>query len=418
MPNGSFKFKMAWSVRYMLKDYVIIAVKNLRHRMSRSILTLLGIAIGIMAIISLMGIGEGMQEAVSGELSSLSDIITVTTGDFFEAFGGRSSGEYFTQRDLDDIKRITGVRDVTYQLTGYASAVYNGNTASVTITGMEPAVMELQYATTTLEGGSFINEGDQNTVLIGYGIAHDTFDADVAVGGRLKINGDKFFVSGIFAKQGMMGGSSTDNLVLMSLRDFKSLTGQSNISIVYVRVENVNDAEAIATQIQNTINENHGKKDFASATTMTSILETIQSVIGILQLVLIAIASIALVVASIGIMNTMLTSVMERTREIGIMKAIGATNRDIMSIFIIEGMLLSSIGGILGIILGVFGSQGITVILNSFMGTGGSSNLAPVITIFSVILAVTVSLVVGILSSFYPAWKAAKMSPIEAVRYE
>ena len=100
------------------------------------------------------------------------------------------------------------------------------------------------------------------------------------------------------------------------------------------------------------------------------------------------------------------------------MKAIGATNRDIMSIFIIEGMLLSSIGGIVGIILGVFGSQGITVILNSIMGTGGSSNLAPVITLFSVALAVTVSLVVGILSSFYPAWKAAKMSPIEAVRYE
>ena len=196
--------------------------------------------------------------------------------------------------------------------------------------------------------------------------------------------------------------------------------GYSNLSIIYLRVYNVNDAESIATSVQNAINGNHGQKDFATATTMTSILQTVQSVIGILQLVLVAIASIALVVASIGIMNTMLTSVMERTREIGIMKAIGATNTDIMSIFIIEGMLVSSIGGIIGIILGVFGSQGLTVILNNFMGMGegGSSNLTPVITLMSVVLAVTVSLIVGVFSSLYPAWKAARMSPIEAVRYE
>jgi putative ABC transport system permease protein len=151
---------------------------------------------------------------------------------------------------------------------------------------------------------------------------------------------------------------------------------------------------------------------------MTSILETVQTIIGILQLVLVGIASIALVVASIGIMNTMLTSVMERTREIGIMKAIGATNRDIMSIFIIEGVLMSGVGGVIGIILGVFGSQALTLILGSFMSMGGSFNLVPIITIMSVVLAVAVSLIVGVLSSLYPAWKAARMSPIEAVRYE
>jgi putative ABC transport system permease protein len=145
----------------------------------------------------------------------------------------------------------------------------------------------------------------------------------------------------------------------------------------------------------------------------------VQNIIGILQLVLVGIASIALVVASIGIMNTMLTSVMERTREIGIMKAIGATTRDIMSIFIIEGMLMSSLGGVIGIILGVFGSQALTLILRNFMSMGGGSfQLAPIITITSVVLAVAVSLIVGVFSSLYPAWKAARMSPIEAVRYE
>ena len=407
----------------MLRDHVKLAFKNLRHRLSRSLLTLLGIAIGIMAIISLLALGEGMQQAVTGELSSLSDVIIVSAGGGgFSSFGGggsTSTGEYFTQRDIAGIERIQGVKTVSTQLSGSGLAEYNGKTTVLSLTGMEVSVMKLQYASQNLEAGEFLTENDQHKIMIGYSIAHDTFDADISVGGRIKINGEKFFVSGIFEKQGF-GGTSSDSIVLMNSRDFQKLTGQSNVSLIYLRVYNVNDAESIATTIQNTINGNHGKKDFATATTMTSILKTVQNIIGILQLVLVGIASIALVVASIGIMNTMLTSVMERTREIGIMKAIGATTRDIMSIFIIEGALMSSVGGIIGIILGVFGSQALTLILKSFMSMGGGSSfqLVPIITITTVVLAIAVSLIVGILSSLYPAWKAARMSPIEAVRYE
>ncbi len=402
----------------MFRDNVKLAIKNLRNRFSRSLLTLLGISIGIMAIISLLALGEGMQQAITGELSSLSDVVIISTGGgSFSAFGGGSTGQYFTQRDIAVIDRLQGIKEVNTQLSGAAPAEYNGKKTIVSLTGMEIGVMRLQYATQNLDAGEFLKEGDQSKIMIGYSVAHDTFDADISVGGRIKINGEKFFVSGIFGKQGF-GGVSSDSIVLMSSRDFQKLTGQSNISLIYLRVENVKEAESIATTIQNAINENHGRKDFATATTMTSILETVQTITGILQVVLVGIASIALVVASIGIMNTMLTSVMERTREIGIMKAIGATNLDIMSIFIFEGMLLSSVGGIIGIILGVFGSQGLTLILNSFMQMGGSMNLTPIITITSVVLAVTVSLMVGVLSSLYPAWKAARMSPIEAVRYE
>jgi putative ABC transport system permease protein len=403
----------------MFRDHVKLAIKNLRHRMSRSLLTLLGIAIGIMAIISLLALGEGMQQVITGELSSLSDVIIVSTGgDMFSSFGGGgSTGEYFTERDIAGIERTQGVRDVSTQLSGTAFAEYNGKTTIVSLTGMDPIVMRLQYSTQSLEAGDFLNEGDQNKIMIGSSIAHDTFDADISVGGRVTLNDEKFFVTGIFSKQGM-GGVSSDSIMLLSTRDFKKLTGQSNISLIYLRVNDVSDAESIAATIQDTINENHGRKDFATATTMTSILETVQTITGILQAVLVGIASIALVVASIGIMNTMLTSVMERTREIGIMKAIGATTRDIMSIFIIEGVLMSGVGGIIGIILGVFGSQALALILGSFMSMGGSFNLVPIITIMSVVLAVSVSLIVGVLSSLYPAWKAARMSPIEAVRYE
>jgi putative ABC transport system permease protein len=408
----------------MLRDHFKLALKNIRARMSRSILTLLGISIGIMAIISLMALGEGMQEAVTGQLSSLSDTIIVATGGglLSRLSGGGAStnvnSEYFTERDIASIERIHGVSEVSPQLSSSVMARYNNKNVAVSVIGMDIDSMILRYNTAKFESGDLLNEGDQNKILIGYSIAHESFDTDISLGDRLTLNGQKFFVAGIFAKQGMGGLTSTDNDVVLTSRDFKKLTGQSNISSIIVRVYDVNDVDSIASSIEQAVNENHGSKDFASATTMSSILATIQSVIGIIQMVLVAIASIALVVASIGIMNTMLTSVMERTREIGIMKAIGATNKDVMSIFIIEGMIVSSMGGIFGIILGIFGSQGLSSFLTGFGMGGGSVSVTPIVTITSVVLAVGVSLVVGVLSSLYPAWKAARMSPVEAVRYE
>ena len=411
----------------MLKDNFNLAYKNIKERMSRSILTLLGISIGIMAIISLMGIGEGMQAAVSGELSSLSDTIIVTAGggssNEFDLLseGINNNGEYLTERDIADLNRIQGVKEVSTQLSGAGVITFNSEDLYVTLTGMDIDSQNLAYDHEDLGSGNLLEEGDQNKCIIGYSIAHEDFDVEISVGSRIKINGEKIVVKGIFSKQGMGGLTSTDNIVILTSRDFEKITGESNIKAAVVRVSNPNKVEAIAEEIEQTINENHGDDDFASAIAMSSILETIQNILGILSMVLIAIAAIALVVASIGIMNTMLTSVMERTREIGIMKAIGAESKDVMFIFIIEGMLVSIVGGAIGIFLGVFGSQGMASLLSE-MGAGGppggNMTLTPVITLYSIVLAVSVSVIVGVLSSLYPAWKAAKMSPIEAVRYE
>jgi len=407
----------------MFRDNFNLAYKNIKERLSRSILTLLGIAIGIMAIISLMGIGEGMNVAVEGELSSLSDTIIVTVGKGFSIFTFgqlEDTGEYLTERDITDLERIPGVKEVNTQLTGMASLSFNGdgNNVMVTVTGMDIESMNLQYGLADLAEGDLLELGDQSKILIGYDVAHDYFDNDISIGSRVKINGKKFFVNGIFSRQGMGGVSTNDDLVLLTSRDFEKATGESNIYSATVAVYDVNEVEYIALEIERAINENHGDEDFASATSMSSILDSIQSIMGILQTVLIAIASIALVVASIGIMNTMLTSVMERTREIGIMKAIGATNKDIMSIFIIEGLLLSVVGGLSGIIIGILGSQGVAVFLSNMGPGGGGPPLEPVITFMAIALGLSVSMIVGIISSLYPAWKAASMSPIEAVRYE
>jgi len=411
----------------MFKDNFILAYKNIRERLSRSILTLLGIAIGIMAIISLMALGEGMNEAVTSELSSLSDTIIVYVGESIDvetlmsgASIGEDEGEYLTERDISDIKRISGIKDVSTQLSGYGIIRYNGLDVAASISGMNIETMNLGYDLNDLESGTLLVENDQNKCIIGYNIAHEYFDNDISIDQKIRINRKKFVVKGIFIQQGMGGLGSDDDAILITDIDFKKITGESNITSATIRVYDVNNVEAIADEIENAINENHGEDEFASATTMSSILDSIQNVIGIVQMMLVAIASIALIVASIGIMNTMLTSVMERTREIGIMKAIGADNKDVMLIFIIEGMLVSIVGGVIGLLLGVFGSQGITSLLSSggMMGGGGGMSFSPIISISSIILAIGVSLIVGIFSSLYPAWKAARMSPIEAVRYE
>ncbi len=411
----------------MLKDNFNLAYKNIRERLSRSILTLLGISIGIMAIISLMGIGEGMQQAVTGELSSLSDTIIVTAGggssefDLITSGGIEENGEYLTQRDIEDIERIQGIEKISTQLSGTGVVTFNQENNFVTILGVDIDALSLAYEPEDLAEGSLLEDNDQNKCVIGYNIAHETFDSEISLGARIKINGEKIIVKGIFSQQGMGGITSTDDTIILTSRDFEKITGESNISSAVVTVSDVNNVEQIADEIEQVVNENHGDDDFASAISMTSIMETIQNILGVISIMLIAIAAIALVVASIGIMNTMLTSVMERTREIGIMKAIGAENKDVMSIFIIEGIMVSVIGGIFGIILGVFGSQGIASILSNMSSRGpasGNMALAPVITLFSIVLAVGVSIIVGVFSSLYPAWKAAKMSPIEAVRYE
>jgi len=410
-------------LKKMLRDHFNLSYKNIRERMSRSILTLLGIAVGIMAIVSLIAIGEGMNVAVSSELSTLSDTIIVQVGEGFSIFNFGQNGnsvsddEYLTERDISDIERIPGVKDVSPQLSGAGILSFNGETIGVSLTGMDSDIMKVQYGFEDLDSGDLIDSGEQNKVIIGYDVAYNYFDANIAVDDMVMINGNKLQVHGIFAEFSGGGLTSSDDAVIMLTRDYKKVTGESNIKSAVVTVYNVNEVDPIADEIEYVVNENHGDEDFASATTLSSILDSILSILGILQTVLIAIASIALIVASIGIMNTMLTSVMERTREIGIMKAIGATNKDIMLIFIIEGILLSVIGGAFGIFLGVFGSQAISSILLSFeMGGGGS--FEPVISLVAIVLAISVSLLVGVLSSLYPAWRAAQMSPIEAVRYE
>lgn len=406
----------------MISDNVIIALKNIKERKTRVFLTLLGIAIGIMAIVSLMSIGEGMEVAITQELSSLSDTIFVTIGVDTEGAAPGGGGldfntmEYLSDRDIGDMQRIQGIKDISPILSGGGIVEYNNEYKAATLLGMDPTNMQAVFGLDSLglEQGEFLEEGDQNKCLIGHNIAYDYFDSEIMVGSRIKINDKLFFVSGVYKEEGMGFSTQTDDSIHLTEHDFKQLTGETNISAAIVRVLDVNMVNSIADEIETAINENHGTDDIASVVTMSSILESIQSVLIIIQAVLLGIAAISLLVASIGIMNTMLTSVMERTHEIGVMKAIGARNSDVMSIFLLEGMFISLLGGIGGVLIGIIGAQGFTYVTAQSIG----GMLQPVFSLFSISLGILVAVLVGMISSFYPAWKAAKMSPIEAVRYE
>lgn len=406
----------------MIFDNIIIALRNIKERKTRVFLTLLGIAIGIMAIVSLMSLGEGMEAAVTQELSALSDTIFVTIGVDTEGAAPTGGGldfnsmEYLMDRDIGDIQRIQGIKDISPIISGGGVIEFNNEMKSVSLLGMEPENMKAVFGLDSLglKEGVFLKQGDQNKCLIGHNIAHEYFDSDIPVGARIKINNKLFFVSGIYKEEGMGFSTQTDDSIHLTEYDFEKLTGQKNVSAAIVRVYDVEQVNAIADEIKTVINENHGADDVASVVTMTSILDSIQNVLAIIQTVLLAIAAIALLVASIGIMNTMLTSVMERTHEIGVMKAIGAKNSDVMSIFLFEGMFISLLGGISGVLIGIIGAQGFSLATSQSMG----AMIQPVFTVFSIGLGITVAIIVGMISSFYPAWKAAKMSPIEAVRYE
>ncbi len=404
-----------------MRDYFSLVYLNIKERKARSILAILGITVGIGAVIALISIGFGMQESVMEQLIEMVDVIMVMPRRMeFGSFGTFGS---FTDRDLEAVKRISGVKDAVAMRGSMEDVEYRGQTFRVEVTGIDPRDITAVFGETVkLESdgnagrgakGRDLRENDRQVCLIGHSIAYDYFDNDVGVNDRLTINGSKFRVVGVLEKQGGFR-STVDSQIYVTTRDSVSILDNEGVSTIFVRVRNVGEAEKIAAEIEKRIDENHKLDDFTSPMTMGSAIKQLESVFGILQAVLIAIASISLLVAGMGIMNTMLMSVMERTHEIGIMKAIGAKNRDILSLFLLEAGIVSGIGGVCGCILGVLGARAISFGIQTAFDVEIAAIVKPVVLLDGI----AVAMLVGILSGLYPARKASRMSPVEAVRYE
>jgi putative ABC transport system permease protein len=396
-----------------MRDAVLLAYRSLRERKARSILTVLGIAVGIAAIVSLMSVGYGMEEAITGELTAFADIISVYPG----KIAGATYFELgsFTDRDVSDLQRIGGIKDITTMTYDAAEVEFRNKRAPTFVLGGETKELESLYVEAVgLKEGRWLRENDYKGCVIGDRVANDFFDEVIHVNDKLLINDNKFIVLGVFEKGTMMYANDVDPNIFLTLRAAKDVLQTDEIKYIMARVYDIDEAEEIAEEIKETINDNHGLDDFANAMTMGSMLEQIGGIFTIIRAVLVGIAAIALVVASIGIMNTMLMSVMERTHEIGVMKAIGAKNRDVLSLFLLESSMVSLIGGAAGCLLG-WGVAKLMSFLGSMLMTG--MELEAIVKPEVLLGGIAVALIVGVLSGFYPARKASKMSPVEAVRY-
>ncbi|HDS46276.1 MAG TPA: ABC transporter permease [Methanomicrobia archaeon] len=401
-----------------MRDSVSLVFRNVKERKARSALTILGITVGIGAVIALISLGMGMQAAVTEQLIEMADLIMVTPG--AQEFGAFGTFGRFTDRDLDSVRRIDGVKHAVGMRGEMEDVAYRGETFRLMVTGIDPQDIVAVFGETIrreetdgMAAGRDLRENDKRACEIGYSVAYDFFKDDIGVNDRLTINGSKFRVVGIIAKQGGFR-AEVDSAIYVTTHDSITILDNRDIAQIFVRVHNIEDAERIADEIEKRIDNNHKLDDFTSAMTMGSAIEQLEAVFGILQVVLIAIASISLIVAAIGIMNTMLMSVMERTHEIGIMKAIGAKNRNILSLFLLEAGLVSFLGGLGGCVLGVLGARAISFGIQ----TGFDVAIAAVVEPIVLLGGIAVAVVVGMLSGLYPARKASKMSPVEAVKYE
>lgn len=388
----------------------------------RSGLTMLGIVIGISSVIAMVAIGAGAQGSIQASIESIgSNLILVTPGaqrgPGFQVSAGRGSARTLTQGDADAITaQITDAKAVAPELSGryqVTSKGKNTNTSVVGVTPSYPGVRNIE-----IDEGSFIADqqviGLSKVAVIGPTTRDDLFGEGLeAVGQVIRIKGVEFKVIGVTKAKGGTGFGSQDDMIFVPISSAQRfLAGDAYVTTISVQAPDTNSMTTVQDEITVLLLQRHNIKDATladfSTLNQSDIVATASSVTNTFTILLGAVAGISLVVGGIGIMNMMLTTVTERTREIGLRKAIGAKKRDITLQFLVEAVMLTLIGGLTGIALG----WGIAFIV-SYFGVLQTS-----VSLSSVLLAFGVSAGIGIVFGYYPATRAASLNPIEALRYE
>ncbi|OGC92436.1 hypothetical protein A2876_04025 [Candidatus Amesbacteria bacterium RIFCSPHIGHO2_01_FULL_48_32b] len=395
-------------------ELVRSAARAIRTNKTRSALTTLGIIIGVAAVILLVSIGNGLQAFVTEEFESLgSNVLLISPGKV--SFSGGPPRNVEAKFDFSDVRQMGDLGDPIVKVSGmiskgatmkYRSKTYFGNLAGV---GEE----YLEFGNVEIEAGKFFSrsmlERSQMVGVIGHKVYEELFGGvGNPVGKEIDVTGSKVEVIGkLKEKGGGLGGNSDENsFVLMPVTTAMKVTGIKKPAAVMVRIRDADSAAAASRKIKNYFYRKNLTDDDFTILEPKELLESITSFLGVVTGALSGIAAISLVVGGIGIANIMLVSVTERTREIGLRKALGATNRDILLQFLIESILLSVVGGGVGIGIG----WGISAILRQFIETA--------VTAGSVMMAFGVSAGVGIVSGLAPAVRASRLDPIEALRYE
>lgn len=411
-----------------IRDTIKTSIGGLTSHKSRSMLTILGIVIGITSIILVMSIGDSAQSLILGEIQSFgSTNVSIHPGrrpENLAGFAGMMNNDSLKVRDYESLDNKTNVPDairvVPYVYTG-ADIIYGRETYNSFVLGSVPAIADSFKL--DIANGNFFTDSDiasRSTVaVIGKKIASELFGASNPVGQSIKIKDKNFRIIGVLASKGQMATVNIDEVVLMPYSTEQSyLLGIKYFHEIVVDASSVDTIPNVVADITRTLRTSHNitdpSKDDFSVQTQADAANTVGTIIGVLTILLSSVAAISLVVGGVGIMNIMLVSVTERTREIGLRKALGATNKDILNQFLFEAVMLTLSGGVIGIVLGT---------LLEFLVSLGAQKLANInlpftFSIQGAILGVVVATAIGLGFGIFPARQASQKSPIEALRYE
>lgn len=379
-----------------------LAFKNIRTNKLRSALTMLGLIIGISSVIILVGIGTGSTNEVTSQVSSLgTDIITVNT----------ETDNKLNYDNVNEMGKLAGVESVA-PYTNVNATVSNGKTSAgmVSVMGVNENFLDIRkYTLSSGRGISFIDVGEKSKIcVIGSDVSETLLGYSDPIGKTVKIAGDNYTVVGVLNKQGTSMGTNADSMVLIPISTAKYITGSNDITSLYIKADNEDSVTFAQLSTENYLKSNlDASSDEINVSTQESMLDTMASIQSTLTLLLGGIASISLIVGGIGVMNVMLVSVTERTREIGIRKSLGATKGNIMIQFLIEALVLSLLGGVIGIAAG--------------LAAGSSAGLLGFTFAFSiniVLISFGFAVLVGLVFGIFPAYRASRLNPIDALRQD
>lgn len=400
----------------MIEEFVSLAFRNIKHRKKRTALTIIGVFIGIMAVVSLVSLGQGLQDSIQQQFEEIgSDKLFINPGGSPQ----QASAEIeMGEDDLQAVKNTRGVDDAAAIIFTTTAATHQGDQAFVSLLGAPTdssySIVKTSWAI-QLADGRDLRPTDTSNVVIGSQLADSAFGEELGVRSRIEMDGERFQVVGVMKPT---GDPAIDRSVIMTRERARDVTGrEEGYDWIFARTQQGFTPSEVETDVEENLrdarNVEEGEEDF-SVSTQEELLESFNNILDVVRGVVIGIASISLVVGAVNITNTMYTSVTERTREIGVMKAIGASRRQILFLFLIESALIGFVGGLTGVVTGL----GISILASHFATQATGIAINAYISPLLIAGAIAFSTLLGVIAGVHPAKQAEELPPAEALRYE